>query len=87
MSNYIEQVFQKYKQRGILIDTNILLLWCVGSVNKARISKFKRTKLFSQEDYESLERIFKYQDLRINTMDRGNHGGIAPTNTKYACFA
>lgn len=67
MSNYIEQLFQEYKQRGFFIDTNILLLWCVGCVNTARISKFKRTKLFSQEDYESLERLFKYFSNKIIT--------------------
>jgi len=29
----IDELFKKYKQKGILIDTNILLLWFVGSVN------------------------------------------------------
>lgn len=40
MSDYIGELFKKYKQRGILIDTNILVLWFVGTVNKSRILKF-----------------------------------------------
>jgi hypothetical protein len=63
----MEQLFQKYKQRGILIDTNILLLWCVGTTNKSRISKFKRTEQFVPEDYDTLIGIFQYFSNKIIT--------------------
>ena len=49
----------KYYAKGILIDTNILLLYLVGSINKERITKFKRTNQFIPEDYSLLLELFK----------------------------
>ena len=59
-TDYIERLFQKYKKRGIFIDTNILVLWCVGKVNKSRISQFNRTEKFLPEDYDTLLAILNY---------------------------
>ncbi|NJL90213.1 MAG: hypothetical protein HC916_10795 [Coleofasciculaceae cyanobacterium SM2_1_6] len=47
----------KYKPKGILVDTNILLLWFIGSVNRQRISQFNRTEKFTPEDYTTLVRV------------------------------
>ena len=47
----------KYYTKGILIDTNILLLYLVGAVNRARITKFKRTAQFIGEDYNLLIKL------------------------------
>jgi rRNA-processing protein FCF1 len=63
----IRSLFQKYKQKGILIDTNILLLWFVGSVNRQRISKFNRTEKFVPEDYDSLVQILSYFNKIVTT--------------------
>ena len=46
MTNYLDSLFARYRQKGILVDTNILLLLFVGSVNRKRISQFKRTQQF-----------------------------------------
>ncbi|MEB3830520.1 PIN domain-containing protein [Phormidium sp. CCY1219] len=67
MSNYITQLFESYKRQGVLIDTNILLLWCVGTVNKNRISKFNRTEQFIPEDYEILLKILEYFDKIVTS--------------------
>jgi rRNA-processing protein FCF1 len=53
----IKRKVNKYKPKGILVDTNILLLWFVGSVNRQRISQFNRTKKFTLEDYDILVRF------------------------------
>ena len=58
MNGDIAQLLAYYRQKGILIDTNILLLWLVGSTNKARITQFNRTQNFVPEDYELLVEIF-----------------------------
>lgn len=57
MDDNFQQLLNKYKNKGILIDTNILLLWVVGTVNKKRITKFKRTQQFVPEDFDLLLRI------------------------------
>jgi len=59
MTEDIEELFTRYRSKGILIDTNILLLWLVGSTNKARITQFNRTQSFVPEDYELLVDIFQ----------------------------
>lgn len=54
MKDIIKPLIGRYHQKGILIDTNILLLFLVGSVNPERITRFNRTQQFIPEDYELL---------------------------------
>jgi hypothetical protein len=42
---------------GLLIDTNLLVLFVVGSVNRDRIESFKRTRQYSKADYELLLQV------------------------------
>jgi rRNA-processing protein FCF1 len=67
MKDYIRSLFQTYKQEGILIDTNILLLWFVGTVNRRRISQFNRTEKFLPEDYDLLVSILSYFSKIVTT--------------------
>ena len=39
---------------GVLIDTNLLVLFAVGTVNRNRISAFKRTNKYTPQDYDLL---------------------------------
>ncbi len=47
----------RYRNKGIVIDTNILLLLIVGTANRKRISQFKRTQQFLPEDYDLLIKL------------------------------
>jgi rRNA-processing protein FCF1 len=67
MKDFVRSLFQKYKQKGILIDTNILLLWFVGTVNRERISKFNRTEKFVPEDYDTLLQILSEFNKIVTT--------------------
>jgi predicted nucleic acid-binding protein len=44
----------KFPGAGLLIDTNLLVLFIVGSVNRNRIDNFKRTSKYSKEDFDLL---------------------------------
>lgn len=55
----VKAVFARYQQAGILVDTNILLLYIVGLVNRQRVPLFKRTKQFTSEDFDLLAQILK----------------------------
>lgn len=44
---------------GLLIDTNLLVLFIVGTVNRNRIGKFKRTSKYSKDDYDLLVRVLE----------------------------
>lgn len=67
MTTYGVELFKKYRRKGILIDTNILLLYFVGAVNPERIARFKRTNRFSAEDYALLCNILLAFQERIVT--------------------
>ncbi len=45
------RLFNKYKNKGIFIDTGILLLYVVGSDNPALVKKFSRTANFDENDF------------------------------------
>ena len=64
MKDVINSLIRRYHQKGILIDTNILLLFLVGSVNLERITRFNRTEQFIPEDYELLLKLIaKFQKI------------------------
>lgn len=44
---------------GLLIDTNLLVLLVVGTVNGHRIGSFKRTRQYERSDYELLLRVME----------------------------
>ena len=42
---------------GLLVDTNLLVLWVVGAVSRHRIRTFKRTSKYTKADYELLLQV------------------------------
>ena len=42
---------------GLLVDTNLLVLWVVGGVNRNRIERFKRTSGYTKGDFDLLLRV------------------------------
>ncbi|HKQ08607.1 MAG TPA: PIN domain-containing protein [Blastocatellia bacterium] len=54
MIGHTEQLIARYSQKGLLIDTNILLLLFIGSYDQNLIRNFKRTVQFTIEDYDLL---------------------------------
>ena len=56
-SSHYWQILQQYFPKGVIVDTNLLLLYVIGKYNVQRISNFKRTKEYTIEDYEILIRI------------------------------
>jgi len=67
MNSYIEKLLERYSKAGILLDTNILLLYFVGTFDKSEISKFKRTKIFAIEDYFTLIAFLHHFEKVITT--------------------
>jgi hypothetical protein len=50
----LQGLIEKHRSNGLLIDTNLLLLYVVGRTNKNRIPNFKRTQKYTIEDFELL---------------------------------
>ena len=49
---------------GLLVDTNLLVLFTVGTVNRDRIEIFKRTSRYTKPDFDLLLRVLgKFNNL------------------------
>ncbi len=56
------------RQARLLVDTNLLVLFVVGSVNPNRIEQFKRTRQYTGADYELLLRVLAWFDGQLYTV-------------------
>lgn len=61
----IEQHISAYRRKGILVDTNLLLLLIVGATPS--IKNFKRTNIYNSSDYELLVRLIDQFEKLIAT--------------------
>jgi rRNA-processing protein FCF1 len=59
-SRLLIRQIQRYRSRHVLIDTNLLLLFFIGSLRPDLISSFNRTSIYSPDDFDLLETIFRY---------------------------
>lgn len=59
MNESVVKLIKQHNKNGILIDTNILLLYFIGDYNPDIISRFKRTAAFTVEDYNLLVAFLK----------------------------
>jgi len=57
MTGDLNKIIKKYGRKGIIVDTNLLLLWVVGGVEESAIRSFKRTRQFVPEDYRLLDAL------------------------------
>lgn len=67
MNTYILDVIRKYKHRGLLIDTNIALLYIVGSLDSSEIREHGRTSKFTEDDFSRVGKFIEYFPVRITT--------------------
>lgn len=90
MNEYITTLIQKYKRLGILVDTNILLVYFVGLYSPELIPKFKRTEKFTMDDYGTIVTLLEFFDNRVTTphilTEVSNFIGQLPSNTKFDCY-
>ena len=67
MMEYVLPLMRRYQQKGILIDTNLLLLYFVGSFKRDMVPRLGRTKSFAVEDYDTLVGVMDFFALRVTT--------------------
>lgn len=65
--NYLANLFRKYRAKGILPDTNILLVLLVGSCSRTLIRGFKRTREYSTGDFDLLVQVFAQFNRVVTT--------------------
>ena len=57
----------KYNNQGLFVDSNLLLLFCVGIHDPDEIERFKRTRTFLKTDFELLSKFLAVFDKIITT--------------------
>ena len=67
MNNYLLELVQKYRNKGLLIDTNLILLYIVGSFDISLIRHFSRTSAFTESDFERVSKFVDYFNVKITT--------------------
>ena len=88
---YYEQLIGAHREKGILIDSGLLLLLFVGLCDRGRIQTFKRTKMFTESDFDLLQGIVRRFDLLVTTpnilTEVSNLLGQLPDNLHAQYFA
>ncbi len=59
MPDPIGQLFARYRTRGLLVDTNLLVLYVVGLLGPRQITSFKRTSAYEPDDFDLLARVME----------------------------
>jgi hypothetical protein len=60
-------LIEKHHGKGVLVDTNLLVLLLVGTVGRRHIEKFKRTQGFTPEDFDILSSLVSWFGPRLVT--------------------
>ncbi len=58
--DYLDRLLARYKRKGVIVDTNLLLIYFIGKYTPDLISKFKKTYHYTIEDFIIIENIMKY---------------------------
>lgn len=65
--DYLSELISRYKAKGVLVDSNLLLLYFVGLYDPERINTFKRTCGFTTDDFDLLVAIISYFKRVVTT--------------------
>ena len=54
MTDHVLKLVERYRPRGVLVDSNLLVLYFVGAFKRKLVPDFKRTAQFTVEDFDLL---------------------------------
>jgi len=60
-------VLEVIRDRGVLLDTDLLILYLVGITNRNRIGRYKRTQSYSAEDFDRLVSLISQAGAFVTT--------------------
>lgn len=61
------ELIAKYRSKGVLIDTNLLLLFAIGCYKRERIASFKRTDKYTTQDFYLVVEMLDRFERRVTT--------------------
>ena len=63
----ITELVKAHKDRGVLLDTNLLLVYLVEMFDPGRLTKFKRTVAFTADDFYLLTQLLHFLGRIVTT--------------------
>ena len=63
----VDHIIRRYCRIGILVDTNLLLLFVIGRFDRDRIVTFKNTQRYAPEDYDTVAVLIGEFDRLVTT--------------------
>ncbi|MCI0624916.1 MAG: hypothetical protein L0387_25290 [Acidobacteria bacterium] len=60
-------LIDRYRSKGVLVDTNLLLLFVVGVMDRSRIEKHDKLSHYTVEDFDLLVRVLNQFTTRVTT--------------------
>ncbi len=67
MNTYVVDLIKRYKSKGVFIDTNVALLYLVGSIDISLISRIKRTSMFTIDQLTALSAFVDEFKVRVTS--------------------
>lgn len=62
-----DELIRDYQRRGILVDTNLLIVYLIGAFDVRQLANCRATKSFSRDDFQRLDRFISKFDRIITT--------------------
>jgi rRNA-processing protein FCF1 len=91
MEQYVGELIGRYRRTGVLVDTNLMLLYYVGSYDPNHLVKFDRTETFAPEDFDTLNVFLQQFESYVTTphvlTEVSNLMGQLGGRVKTKCFA
>jgi hypothetical protein len=67
MSDYVFDLCNRNRRRGVLVDTSLLLLVVVGNYSLQRVLTFDRLRKYTLDDYVLIKKLMSYFERRVTT--------------------
>jgi hypothetical protein len=67
MKQHINTLIAKYRTKGVLLDANLLLVWCIGAVEPQFIPQCKRTRAYIPDDFRLLSALLRSFTTHVTT--------------------
>lgn len=67
MNEYAAMLIREYRQRGLLLDANLLLVYVVGLYDRRLLGNLSRLDDYTGEDFDLLARLIALFDLVVTT--------------------
>lgn len=83
MNDYAKALMAGYRQRGLLLDANLLLLFFIGSYDRELIPRLSRLDNFTQDDYDQIAEIVGHFVKTITTPNILTEVSNLSTNAVY----